>query len=157
MTNVAFSTLAETASVHSAGLADADYVQGAMMDEHSFSTLAETFNIGGTTIVATWEDDIVAQMAMAAITTSRTTIYTVPADHNAIIRDITMVNDSASLKTVDLWVNGFKLESSLNIPAHQGYTSPMTGVELAEGLIIEAQASAAGVNLFAWGVLEIAA
>lgn len=157
MTNVAFSTLAVTTTIPTSGQGDTDYAQEPMMDAHALSTLAETFNVGETTIVATWEDDIVAQMVMYAITTSRATAYTVPADRNAIVRDITIVNDTASTKTVDLWVNGFKLESSLDIPAHAGYTSPMTGVELAEGYIIEAQASAVGCNLFVWGVLEIAA
>jgi hypothetical protein len=140
------------------GQADpATFVQAPIMAPHDFATIAEVRAVADTVIVATWEDDIVAQMVMAAITTSRTTLYTVPADRNAIIRDITMVNDTASNKTVDVWLNDFKIESGLLIPANQGYTSPFTGVELVEGDLIEAQASAAGVNLFIWGVLEIAA
>lgn len=155
-----FTTVVETRVAPDAatelGQADpASYVQAPIMSAHALGQTAEVLSVGF--IVATWESDIVAQMAMYAITTSRATVYTVPTDRNAIVRDITLVNDTAASKTVDVWVNGFKLESSLDIPAHAGYTSPMTGVELEEADIIEAQASATGVNLFVWGVLEIAA
>lgn len=154
MTNVAFSTLAETTSVHAASLADADYVQESMLDEHSFTALAETFE-AGTLIVATWEDDLVAQFVIASVPTSRTTMYTVPTGRSAVVRWMDLVNTTGSSKTVDVWMNGVQWEATRSVPANDKYQRD-TLLYLQAGQLIEMQASAAGVNGFIGGVSEIA-
>lgn len=113
---------------------------------------------GETIIVATWEDDIVAQLALRDIPTTRTTVYTVPVSpaRNAIIRFIDLINDTGSAITVDLWIDGVKIVPSWSLPAND--IKSRNGIwDIGPGDIIEAQASGAGANLSISGVLEVAA
>lgn len=108
----------------------------------------------GQIIVATWEDDLVAQIALQTVPTTRTTIYTVPVDRNAILRFIDFINTAGTATVVDLWINGFKIVSSRSIPSNENYSRE--GIwDLGPGHIIEVQASQADCNLSISGVLEL--
>lgn len=109
-----------------------------------------------TIIVATWEDDIVTQLALRDIPTTRTTIYTVPADRNAIIRFMDFINDTGAGITVQLWLKGVKVVPGWSIPAND--VRSRNGIwDIGPNDIIEAQASGAGSNISISGVLEVAA
>jgi hypothetical protein len=109
----------------------------------------------GGVIVATWEDDLVAQFVIAAIPTARTTMYTTPVGRNAIIRWMDLVNTTGSAQTVNVWVNGVQWEAARSVAANDKYSRD-TLLELSAGQLIEMQASAAGVNGFIGGVEELA-
>lgn len=107
-------------------------------------------------IVATWEDDIVAQLALMAVPTIRTQIYLVPAGRNAIIRFIDLINDSGNPITVSVWIAGIKIVPSKVVAANDVYYR--NGIwDIHPGDIIEAQASVAGANISVSGVLELTA
>lgn len=108
------------------------------------------------TLVATWEDDLVAQFVIAAVPTSKTTMYTVPTGRSAVVRWMDLVNTSGSSVTVDVWMNGVKWEDTRSVSAHDKYQRD-TLLYLQAGQLIEMQASASGVNGFIGGVEELAA
>lgn len=99
------------------------------------------------------EQDVVKRFVGSAITTSRVTYYTTPAGKNSVIRYINLCNDSGSSVTVQVWLDGLKYLSSAVVAAGQTLVHE-AGNALAEGQVIEAQASAAGVNMFVTGVEE---
>jgi hypothetical protein len=134
--------------------AETDYLRASVFGNRAFATIVEMRDFGDT-IVATWEDDLVEQFVIQAMPTTRTTIYTVPAERSAIIRHIEMVNDTVDPKTVNVWLNDIKLESDQEIPAHQAFDRDGIWV-LEAGQEVEVQASAAGCNIFVSGVAEVA-
>lgn len=117
-------------------------------------TEGKEWRAAGTVIVAYWEDDIVAQFVAAAIPTSRTTMYTVPLDRNAIIRWLELLNTTGSNITVDVWINNIPWENDRISPANDKYRSD-TITEAGPGQLIEMQASASGAYAWLSGVLEL--
>jgi hypothetical protein len=105
--------------------------------------------------VATWEDDIVAQLALQELPTTRGTLYTVPSDRNAIIRFVDLINDTGGAITGSIWIDGVKIVPSKSVGANDTYSR--NGIwDITPDTIIEGQASAAGLFTSISGVLEIA-
>lgn len=131
--------------------ADANVITVPLQANLTLTRETEVIEMG--VIVATWEGDLVSQFVMAAVPTSRTTMYTVPVGYNAIIRWMDLVNTTGSAITVDAWLNGVQWENDRSVPGNDKYARD-TITEIGPGQLIELQASGAGVNAFISGVLE---
>lgn len=130
------------------------YNQAAIVDEDTYVIDVEVL-LAGATIVSSSEEDIVTQFVMAAVPTSRTTMYTVPTGRNAIIRWMDLVNTTGSAITVDVWLNSVQWENDRSVAGNDKYARD-TITRLGPGQLIEMQASGAGCNGFIAGVLELA-
>lgn len=81
-------------------------------------------------------------------------MYTVPASTKVIIRHMGFVNTTAADITVQLWLHGYQYEMGLVVPARDSRALDVASWVLAAGELIEAQASAVGINMICHGVRE---
>jgi hypothetical protein len=134
--------------------ATANLIQAPIQSPLTWTIPVETVQATAT-IVSISEEDVVAQFVMAAVPTSRTTLYTVPVGRTAVIRWMDLVNTTGSAITVDVWLNNVQWENDRSVPGNDKYARD-TITTLGPGQLIEMQASGAGVNGFMSGVLELA-
>ncbi len=95
------------------------------------------------------------QGAAGNITTSRTTLYTVPASSKIVIRHMGFINTTSAAITVQLWMHGTQYEMGLVIPPNDSRALDISEWVLNTGELIEAQATAVGVNMVVHGVREV--
>lgn len=131
-----------------------NYSQAPIANEDTYVIDVEVILTGATTVSSS-EEDIVTQFVIAPVTTSRTTLYTVPVGRNAVIRWLDLVNTTGSPITVDVWLNNVQWENDRSVAGSDKYARD-TIINLAAGQLIEMQASGSGVNAFVAGVLELA-
>jgi hypothetical protein len=98
--------------------------------------------------------DYYERLVSAALTTSRATLYTVPASTKVVIRHAVLINTSAADVTVQLWIHGVKYVDAAVIPAHDEVFQEVSMWVVHAAELIEAQASAAGVQCEMHGVRE---
>jgi hypothetical protein len=102
-------------------------------------------------------EDYLTRFYFGLVPTERTTIYTIPDDVDyASIRQISASNVGEEDSTLQLWIAGFQFIPLLTVPAGEppvGESYPI--LTMRAGEMIEAQASASGVNLFIDGIESV--
>lgn len=98
--------------------------------------------------------DVLERAYFGTITTSRTSLYEVPAGSRSVIREIRLSNPTIADITVELWLAGLKIEPGYVVPAGEGRGQTFAGLMLEANETLEARASAAGLVVYAFAVEE---
>ncbi|MDR7001550.1 hypothetical protein [Neobacillus niacini] len=84
--------------------------------------------------------------------TTSNTVYTVPASTTTIVKDITMVNTTATAATITISINGKNIISGYTINPNDTVSLPCSVVIPASQAITALQGTVNAVNLFISGV-----
>ena len=99
--------------------------------------------------------DYLTRFAAKTLSTSRELLYVVPDGTRAVVRHFGLVNTAASQITASLWIGGLLHVPAIPVPVGASRAQDVPEWLMLPGERLEGSASAAGLNLFVYGVEEV--